>query len=104
MNPDEADPPAMAVATQALVRAASPLFYGQPAPVAGAALADLLAIWLSGHVDAEGDDVGTSRIREGILQNHIALVRHLLAVNDLAMQERIKAALGERPAPKRRKR
>jgi len=96
-------PDAMAHAVQAIVRAASPLFYGQPAQVTGAALADLLAMWLSGHVDAEGDDVGTSRLREKLLEYHLAMVRQLLAVNDVAMQERIQAALSARTKPRKRR-
>jgi hypothetical protein len=44
---------------------------GKPPPVQGAALADMLAIWLAGHHPAE--------VREELLRNHIGAVRALLA-------------------------
>ena len=52
---------------------------GKPAPIQGAALADMLAIWLGGHHPAE--------VREDLLRNHIAAVRALLAEEERKWSE-----------------
>jgi hypothetical protein len=57
-------------------------FKGKPAQVQGAALADLLAMWLAGHLDRE-DPEGerTERIREVMLEAHLVAVRALIPIN-----------------------
>jgi hypothetical protein len=57
-----------------------PVLAGHPASVQGAVLADLLAIWLAGHV-IPSDDVETAKFREDLLQSHLAIVRKLIPVN-----------------------
>ena len=50
--------------------------------IQGAALADLLAMWLAGHVDR--DDPGgknSDRMREAVLEAHLIAVRALVPVN-----------------------
>jgi hypothetical protein len=47
-----------------------PVLAGKPPYVQGAALADMLAIWLAGH---------PADVREELLANHIGAVRALLA-------------------------
>ena len=65
-----------------LVQAVMPLFKGKPQQVQGAALADLLAMWLAGHLDRE-DPEGerTERIREMMLEAHLVAVRALIPIN-----------------------
>jgi hypothetical protein len=57
-------------------------FKGKPALVQGAALADLLAMWLAGHLDRD-DPEGekTELIREQMLEAHLIAVRALIPVN-----------------------
>jgi hypothetical protein len=63
-----------------LVRAVCPLFEGRSPQVQGAALADLLATWLAGHVKL-GDPQATKVVRETMLALHIKAVRGLIDVN-----------------------
>lgn len=63
-----------------LVRQISPLLVGKSANVQGAALADLLAIWLAGHV-IRGDPKMTKKMREMMLKAHIVAVRGLIPLN-----------------------
>jgi hypothetical protein len=76
-----------AKAAMALVKAARPLFAGKPSEVQGAALADLLAMWLAGHLDQSGDPEETDRIRETALELHLAAVRALIPVNYASLIE-----------------
>jgi hypothetical protein len=63
-----------------LVEAVSPFFVGKPTQVQGAALADLLAIWLAGHVNRD-DPSKSARIREEMLELHLKAVRALIPIN-----------------------
>jgi hypothetical protein len=72
MIPDAAD-------VEALVAAVSPLFVGKPAEVQGAALADLLALWLAGHVTP--DPKTTRQVQEEVLEMHMTTVRLLIPIN-----------------------
>jgi hypothetical protein len=56
------------------------LLAGKPPEVTGAILADLLAMWVAGHVDPSGDD-DSEGMRELILQIHVEAVRGLIPVN-----------------------
>jgi hypothetical protein len=60
-----------------LVRLIGPILKGHPAPIQGAVLADLLAIWLAGHV-IEDDPAQTDRLRNSILKMHMGKVRELI--------------------------
>jgi len=62
-----------------LVNKCYPLLHGQPPEVVGAALADLLAIWLAGHV-VLGDEKATEAARERRLAEHIISVRGLIPI------------------------
>ena len=73
---DTKDPADAAVA---LVEAVRPLFAGKPAQVQGAALADLLAIWLAGHVTPDPET--TRQVQEEVLEMHLRAVRQLIPIN-----------------------
>lgn len=52
-GPDDWDPAKVAEACDAIVAACRPIFAGKSPTVQGAALADLVAIWVAGHQDTE---------------------------------------------------
>jgi hypothetical protein len=56
------------------------MLQGKPPQMQGAVLADLLAMWIAGHVDINGDEA-SDRHRELILQIHLEAVRTLIPVN-----------------------
>jgi hypothetical protein len=67
-------------AIAAIVDQIRPLLAGHPAPIVGAVLADLLAIWLAGHHVA-GDSDATRKTRAELLAMHCGMVRELVPVN-----------------------
>ena len=72
-----------------LVEQARPLFAGRPRHVIGAALADLLAIWLASHYAS--DPTATQRLRSALLKMHVGKVRQLVPPNEAALMERVRA-------------
>lgn len=72
-----------AFAADALVESLKPLFAGHNPGVQGAALADLLAIWLAGHIIV-GDADATRTLRAGLLAHHCSAVRMLVDLYDEA--------------------
>ena len=65
---------------QHMVEAIKPMLAGHPPDVQGAALADLLAIWLAGHY-VEDDKDATRKLRAELLAKHCVVVRELVTVN-----------------------
>lgn len=65
---------------QFIVKATSGLLQGKSPYVQGAALADLLAMWLAGHVIL-GDPKKTKRLHEEMIAAHIKTVRSLIEIN-----------------------
>lgn len=63
-----------------LVARIRPLLAGRASHVQGGALADLLAIFLAGHI-VPGNPAATDDLRERILQMHLEMVRELVPVN-----------------------
>jgi hypothetical protein len=63
-----------------LVDRIRPLLAGHEPAVQGAVLADLLAIWLAGHL-YPGDAAATAELREDVLRMHIEAVRALVPLN-----------------------
>ena len=63
-----------------LIELLKPRLAGHPPELQGAALADLLATWLAGHVIA-GDRDTTLHLRAELLANHIAAVTALVPIN-----------------------
>jgi len=53
---------------------------GRPPEEQGAALADLLATWLAGHL-VKGDPAATAELRQGLLDMHLAQVAELVALH-----------------------
>jgi hypothetical protein len=62
-----------------LVEAIKPILVGEKPAVQGAALADLLAMWLAGHVSV-GDPTATEAMRESALELHLMAVRGLIPI------------------------
>jgi hypothetical protein len=65
----------------ALVDATRPLFAGNDPDVQGAALADLVAIWIAGHIVPD-DPQATEAMRGKFLELHVETVRRLIPVNE----------------------
>ena len=63
-----------------IVKAASGLLHGRSGQVQGAALADLLAMWLAGHLIL-GDPKKTKRLREEMIAAHLKTVRAMIEIN-----------------------
>ena len=63
-----------------LVNRIKPLLAGQPPEIVGAALADLLPIWIASHVYKNMPGT-TDTMREALLVAHIDRVRELIPVN-----------------------
>jgi hypothetical protein len=62
-----------------LVDKIRPLLAGYAPEIQGAALAELLAIWLAGHHVKNHSD--TRRLRETLLRSHIEYARYFTMVN-----------------------
>ena len=74
-----------------LARAISPLLAGRKPEVQSAVLADLLSMWLAGHV-WRGDPKATKRLREHLLKQHLGAVRALIDLNyKISVEPQIKA-------------
>ena len=70
----------MATEVRQLVLEASKVLAGADPAVAGAALADLCAMWLAGHMDGRGPDA-SAHLRARLLRMHIRKIRQLVPVN-----------------------
>jgi len=75
------------VTAEHIVNAISPLLRGFPPEIQGAVLADLVSMWLAGHMGP-----GAPELREELLAGHIELVRELIPVNEKIILERIPPA------------
>jgi hypothetical protein len=69
---------------KALVDRISPLLHRHSEAVQSAALADLLAKWIAGHV-VLGDPLATTLLRGKLLREHMKLVRDLTKLNAMQM-------------------
>lgn len=69
-----------AKSVEALVKAVIPLFRGKSVQVQGAALADLLALWLAGHVNRD-DPAASDGVRKQMLELHLQAVWALVPLN-----------------------
>jgi hypothetical protein len=76
-----------------LVAAIRPLLAGKSEFVQGAALADLLATWLAGHVHL-GDPKETRKARKQMLKMHLVAVEGLIDINyKMSVEPQIKAKM-----------
>jgi acyl transferase domain-containing protein len=69
---------ALSAAIDALVEAIRPILAGQPSPAIGAALGELVAMFIAGHFS--GDRADTDNFRESMISAHVNLVRALVPV------------------------
>lgn len=67
------------------------IFAGKPPDVTGAVLAELVALWIAGHVADE--KAWTEELRERLLTVHVDIVRDLIPV---MFEQAIKRKLAER--------
>lgn len=72
--------PDMAAEVGQIVERVRPSLAGRSPEVQGAVLADLLAMWLAGHI-VKDDPAGTDALREELLEMHLRTVRKLIPVN-----------------------
>lgn len=68
---------------EAIVEQCKPLFAGEQPYVVGAALADLVAIWLASHLTA--DKAETDDLRQRMLRHHTRFVRAFLPDEEQAV-------------------
>lgn len=73
------DPHVMEV--EGVVTSIMPFLAGRASSVQGAALSDLLAMFLAGHFEASGR-AETDKLREALLEHIVATVRHLIPINE----------------------
>jgi hypothetical protein len=64
-----------------LIEKIKPILKGNSPAITSAVLADLLALFLAGHQDPDGEGPHMDRLREEILERWIALVRDLIPIN-----------------------
>jgi hypothetical protein len=75
-----------------LVERCRRVFAGQPAPIIGAALADLLSIWLTAHSGRTPQETVT--LRADILRMHLETVERLNVPNEKLLLERLQKRHG----------
>lgn len=66
-----------AKASEELAEQVRPILAGQPPNITGAALANLTATWLAGHVIAKEREM-TNKMRESLLRMHVEMIREFL--------------------------
>jgi hypothetical protein len=67
----------LAIEADHLVTQIRPMLAGRPSAVQGAALAELLAIWITGHIDPRSEELTKDR-RAELLAVHLTNVEELL--------------------------
>jgi hypothetical protein len=70
-----------------LAKSIHPLLADHPAPVVGAALADLLSLLIAGHI-VDGNPRETQRVRDRVLDEHIRAVKRLVPLQDEMLKHR----------------
>jgi hypothetical protein len=79
----------------ALAQSLHPLLEGKPAPLIGAALADLVSLLIAGHV--ADTPLRTQKLRELILEEHIKAVRKLIPLQEAMIRARMTPPTEGRP-------
>jgi len=85
----DAETQTLVMESQALVQAIKPILAGHRAEAQGAALADLLSLWIAGHMVA-GNAPETDSFRAFILNQHINLVRALIPTSEKEILANVK--------------
>ena len=80
-----------------LVERIKPFFAGQQPEVVGAVLADLLSLYLAGHV--ADNPVKTKALRDQTLRIHLKAVKALLPLNEDMLKERMKVGADAKDRP-----
>lgn len=97
-KPNAADTSDLADRSAKLVERIKPFLRGQGGAVQSAALADLVSMWLAGHVIMEEVDSAerphTDAVREAVLNDFVALVRKLTPINEQIILEKISGGKG----------
>jgi hypothetical protein len=70
-----------------LITRIKPILAGHSPDIQGAVLADLLAIWLAGHIDPDSPRE-TRKIRDSLLHNHLDAVRTLVPIEAAVIARR----------------
>jgi hypothetical protein len=75
-----------------IVSTISPVLRGFAPEIQGAVLADLLALWLAGHMGPDAE-----ALRDELLEEHIKTVRELIPINEKIVLERMQTEGSARP-------
>lgn len=70
----------------ALSSVIQPLLHGHPSYIQSAALADLVSLWLAGHI-VPGNPEGTQRTREGLFDDWCETVWKLVPASEKEIKE-----------------
>lgn len=73
-----------------LVDRIRPILANQDTSVQGAVLAELLSLWLAGHILEPRDDQAQAELREELMQHHMRLVRNLIPYNEETIRENMR--------------
>jgi hypothetical protein len=77
-----------------MVELVSKIFAGQPAEAVGAALGDLVATFIAGHVILDDNRQikrsETEKVREVMLEQHVELVKDLIPENEREILKRLR--------------
>ena len=78
MTDDDLDLDADAKLSMVITGRIKPILAGHPARVQSSVLAQLLAMWLAGHVALRQGAAENEKLRDELLRDHIDLVRRLV--------------------------
>lgn len=73
-----------------LAKSIHPMFANLPAPVIGAALADLTSLWIAGHI-TEGQPAETRKLRAELFKQHMKAVKTLVPLQEAMLRQRAEA-------------
>lgn len=80
---DEEDIDERFIEVQEVVAQCAECLHGRDPEIQGAALADLVSMWVAGHFGPEG-------FREQLIEEHVDTVRRLLPINEKIILEQTK--------------
>lgn len=86
----ELDSDAAATQARALTLQVKSMLAGLPSEIQGAVLADLLSLWLAGHL-VPGKREETDKLREFLIEQHVLAVRSLIPSSEAEILEGVPA-------------